>query len=43
MPKTIDEITTKTCLPASNVASILMILEVKRLVRQLSGKRFVKA
>jgi DNA processing protein len=42
-PMAIDEITTKSGLPASNVASILMILEVKRLVKQLSGKRFVKA
>ncbi|MEE8596419.1 MAG: hypothetical protein V3T09_01250, partial [bacterium] len=42
-PKTIDEITTKTNLPPSNVASTLMILEVKRLVKQLSGKRFVKS
>ncbi len=41
-PKAIDEITIKSGLPASNVASILMILEVKRLVKQLSGKRFVK-
>ncbi len=42
-PMAIDEITTKSGLPASNVASILMILEVKRLVKQLTGKRFVKA
>ena len=42
-PKTIDEIITKTSLPPSNVASTLMILEVKRLVKQLSGKRFVKS
>ncbi len=39
----IDDITTKSGLPSSNVASILMILEVKRLVKQLSGKKFVKA
>ncbi|ODS32293.1 MAG: DNA protecting protein DprA [Candidatus Scalindua rubra] len=43
MPKAIDEITAKSRLPSSNVASILMILEVKKLVKQLSGKRFVKA
>lgn len=43
IPKTIDEITNRSGLPASNVASTLMILEVKRLVKQLSGKRFVKA
>ncbi len=42
-PMDIDEIITKSGLPTSNVASILMILEVKRLVKQLSGKRFVKA
>lgn len=42
-PRGIDEIINKSGLPSSNVASILMILEVKRLVRQLSGKRFVKA
>ncbi|MEK6764893.1 MAG: DNA-processing protein DprA, partial [Planctomycetota bacterium] len=42
-PKAIDEITTESGLPVSNVSSILMILEVKRLVKQLSGKRFVKA
>ena len=42
-PRAIDDITTNSGLPSSNVASILMILEVKRLVKQLSGKRFVKA
>ncbi|MHC4455269.1 MAG: DprA-like winged helix domain-containing protein, partial [Planctomycetota bacterium] len=42
-PSDIDEIITKSGLPSSNVASVLMILEVKRLVKQLSGKRFVKA
>jgi len=42
-PVTIDDITHKSGLPPSNVSSILMILEVKRLVKQLSGKRFVKA
>jgi DNA processing protein len=42
-PEAIDDITDKSGLPPSNVASILMILEVKRLVKQLSGKRFVKA
>ncbi len=41
-PRDIDEIITESGLPSSNVASILMILEVKRLVKQLSGKRFVK-
>ena len=42
-PRDIDEIIIESGLPSSNVASILMILEVKRLVKQLSGKRFVKA
>ncbi|MFQ5862990.1 MAG: DNA-processing protein DprA [Candidatus Brocadiales bacterium] len=42
-PKTIDEITEESQLPASNVASTLMILEIRKLIKQLSGKRFVKA
>ncbi|MBC8552449.1 MAG: DNA-protecting protein DprA, partial [Candidatus Brocadiales bacterium] len=42
-PVAIDDITSKSGLPPSNVSSILMILEVRRLVKQLSGKRFVKA
>lgn len=42
-PKTIDEITEESQLPAANVASTLMILEIRKLVKQLSGKRFVKA
>lgn len=42
-PKTIDEITEESQLPAPNVASTLMILEIRKLVKQLSGKRFVKA
>ena len=42
-PVAIDDITAKAGLPPSNVSSILMILEVKRMVKQLSGKRFVKA
>tara|TARA_B100001964_G_scaffold54788_1_gene61980 strand:+ start:221 stop:1321 length:1101 start_codon:yes stop_codon:yes gene_type:complete len=42
-PVAIDDITNKSGLPPSNVSSILMILEVKKLVKQLSGKRFVKA
>ncbi len=41
-PKTIDEITEESQLPASNVASTLMILEIRKLAKQLSGKRFVK-
>lgn len=42
-PKDIDEIIHITGLPASVVSSTLMILEIKKLVKQLSGKRFVKA
>ncbi|MCP5003877.1 MAG: DNA-protecting protein DprA [Planctomycetes bacterium] len=41
-PKTIDEITVKSGLRVSNVTSILLILEVRKLVKQLSGNRFVK-
>lgn len=41
-PLNIDEIIEATKLPASVVASTLMILEIKRAVKQLSGKRFVK-
>lgn len=41
-PMGIDEIITATKLPASVVASTLMILEIKKAVKQLSGKRFVK-
>ena len=42
-PKDIDEIIRITKLPTSVVSSTLMILEIKKLVKQLSGKRFVKA
>jgi len=42
-PKDIDEIIQATELPTSVVSSTLMILEIKKLVKQLSGKRFVKA
>lgn len=42
-PKTIDEITEESGLPAPNVSSTLTVLEIRRLVKQLSGKRFVKA
>ncbi len=41
-PKDIDEIIQNTKLPTSVVTSTLMILEIKKLVKQLSGKRFVK-
>ena len=42
-PRDIDEIIQTTGLPSSVVSSTLMILEIKKLVKQLSGKRFVKA
>ncbi|MDR4498313.1 MAG: DNA-processing protein DprA [Candidatus Scalindua sp.] len=42
-PKNIDEITIESGIPVSNVTSILLILEVRKLVKQLSGNRFVKA
>lgn len=42
-PIYIDEIIQSTKLPTSIVSSTLMILEIKKLVKQLSGKRFVKA
>ena len=42
-PKDIDEIIRITKLPTSVVSSTLLILEIKKLVKQLSGKRFVKA
>jgi DNA processing protein len=42
-PKDIDEIISLAGLPTSVVSSTLMILEIRNLVKQLSGKRFVKA
>ena len=42
-PIDIDEIIQTTGLPTSVVSSTLMILEIRKLVKQLSGKRFVKA
>jgi DNA processing protein len=41
-PKTIDEITEASGLPTHVVSSNLTMLELKRLVKQLAGKRFVK-
>ncbi|MGR3220639.1 MAG: DNA-processing protein DprA [Candidatus Anammoxibacter sp.] len=41
-PLGIDDIINTTKLPASVVASTLMILEIKKAVKQLPGKRFVK-
>lgn len=42
-PKAIDQITQESGLPAANVSSTLTVLEIRKLVKQLSGKRFVKA
>ena len=42
-PAHIDSITAATGLPAHSVASILMLLELKKLVTQLQGKHFVRA
>jgi len=39
----VEDIIGKTGLGAATVSSTLLILEMKRLVRQLSGKRFVKS
>ncbi len=41
-PRTIDEITESTSLPAHIVSSHLTMLELKKLVKQLAGKRFVR-
>lgn len=38
----IDEIATTSDLPSGTVSSILLQLELKRLVKQLPGKYFVK-
>jgi DNA processing protein len=38
----IDNITAKSELPSAAVSSILLQLELKRLVKQLPGKYFVK-
>ena len=38
----IDRIATECDLPSSTVSSILLALELKRLVKQLPGKYFVK-
>jgi DNA processing protein len=38
----IDDITEKTCLPVATVSANLLQLELKRLVKQLPGKYFVK-
>jgi len=41
-PRTIDEITEASGLPTHVVSSNLTMLELKKLVKQLAGKRFVK-
>ncbi|MBI4555148.1 MAG: DNA-protecting protein DprA [Planctomycetes bacterium] len=41
-PKTIDEITEASGLPTHVVSSNLTVLELKKLVKQLAGKRFVR-
>ena len=38
----IDDIATKSELPSGTVSSVLLRLELKRLVKQLPGKYFVK-
>jgi len=38
----IDEIIRKSCLPASAASVALLSLEMKRLVRQLPGKMFMR-
>ncbi|MBA3273315.1 MAG: DNA-protecting protein DprA, partial [Chthoniobacterales bacterium] len=38
----IDDIATKSDLPSGSVSSTLLRLELKRLVKQLPGKYFVK-
>ncbi|MFW5798698.1 MAG: DNA-processing protein DprA [Planctomycetota bacterium] len=42
-PVSIDEIISGTGLPAPAVSSVLLILEVRKLVNQLPGKRFVRS
>jgi DNA processing protein len=42
-PVSVDDIISKTGLEASAVSATLLILEMKRLVTQLSGKRFAKS
>jgi DNA processing protein len=42
-PKDIEEIIRTAKLPSSVVSSTLLILEIKKLVKQLPGKRFIKA
>lgn len=39
----IDEITVRSQLPSGKVSGILMVLEMKNLIRQLTGKMFLRA
>jgi len=41
-PQSIDDIVRATNLPAAGVSATLMVLEIRGLVRQLPGKRFVR-
>ena len=41
-PHDVDTLAAKTGLPASACASTLLRLELKRLVKQLPGKQFIK-
>ena len=42
-PQTLDELIAVLRLPVSEVSSTLTVLELRRLAKQLTGKRFVKA
>jgi len=42
-PRSIEEIIAETGFSAQGVSSVLMVLELKKLVKQLTGKRFVRA
>jgi len=42
-PRTTDDIVAAADLPVSTVASVLLVLQTKGLVRQLTGARFVRA
>ena len=41
-PKHIDEIIAATGMPAGQVASVLVMLEIRKLVSQLPGKNFAR-
>ena len=42
-PQDIDAIVSRSGLPTPEVSSVLLQLELKRLVRQLPGKQFVRS